>query len=448
MNSNLFPDGFVWGSATSSYQIEGAPSEDGKGRSIWDDFSHTPGKIKDNSNADVSVDHYHRYPEDIALMKSLGLRAYRFSTSWPRILPDGTGRIERRGIDFYSRLVDALLEAGIDPYLTLYHWDLPSALQAHGGWANRDIAGWFADYAAVMVRALGDRVKNWITLNEPWCISFLSHEHGEHAPGLRDRGLAIRSAHNVNLAHGMGIQAIRASTPDPAGTRAGTTLNFQPVMPLTSDPADVRATAMAHTYDQFMGWFARPILTGAYEPALLAAAGADQPEVRPGDMALIAQRLDFLGVNYYTVTRIRDGNGMPAWSRKEGAEYTLMDWEVEPAGLLHQLTLLKELTGGRVPLYITENGASFTDTLGVDGSIHDESRTAYLRGHFGAIREAIARGADVRGYFAWSLLDNFEWAHGFQQYFGVVHVDYATQKRTIKDSGYYLRDVIAANAEI
>ena len=352
MTSQPFPPGFVWGTATSSYQIEGAVNEDGRGRSIWDDFTHTPGKIKDGGTGDVAVDHYHRYPEDIALMKSLGVKAYRFSTAWPRILPDGKGRIERRGLDFYSRLVDDLLKAGIEPYLTLYHWDLPSALQAHGGWATRDIAGQFADYAAIVTRALGDRVANWITLNEPWCISFLSHEIGEHAPGLKNRALAMQAAHHCNLAHGMAVQAIRAATPRPADTNVGVTLNFSTVLPLTDSDADWRAAELVHQHDQFWCWFAKPIFTGAYEPAVLAMAGNDAPTVRPGDMALIAQRLDFLGVNYYTPIRIKDDNGRPHFARNPGAEYTLMDWEVEPEGL--RVLLREEQT--RVLLESLRNG--------------------------------------------------------------------------------------------
>ena len=318
------------------------------------------------------------------------------------------GRIERRGLDFYSRLVDDLLKAGIEPYLTLYHWDLPSALQAHGGWATRDIAGQFADYAAIVTHALGDRVTNWITLNEPWCISFLSHEIGEHAPGLKNRALAMQAAHHCNLAHGQAVQAIRAATPRPADTKVGITLNYSTVLPLTDSAADRRAADLVHQYDPFWSWFTRPLFTGAYGPAWPPLAEGDGPEIRPGDMALICQRLDFLGVNYYTPIRIKDGDGMPRHTRNAGAEYTLMDWEVEPEGLRRLLR--------------------------------------YLRDHFAAAQRAIAAGAPLVGYFVWSLMDNFEWAHGYQQYFGVVHVDYATQKRSIKDSGYYYRDVVAANA--
>ena len=446
MTSQPFPAGFVWGTATSSYQIEGAVNEDGRGRSIWDDFAHTPGKTKDGGTGDVAVDHYHRYPDDIALMKSLGVKAYRFSTAWPRILPDGQGRIEPRGLDFYSRLVDDLLTAGIEPYLTLYHWDLPSALQAHGGWANRDIAGQFADYAAIVTRALGDRVTNWITLNEPWCVAFLSHEIGEHAPGLKDRAMAMRAAHHCNLAHGLGVQAIRAATRRAADTRVGVTLNYSTVLPLTDSEADRRAANLVHQHDPFWSWFTKPIFTGAYGPVWPPLTPTDAPEIRPGDMASICQRLDFLGVNYYTPIRMKDRDGMPEYTRNPGAEYTLMDWEVEPEGLRRLLRDLKSVTGGHVPLYITENGASFVDAANESGQIHDPRRIAYLRGHLDACRQAIAEGVDLRGYFVWSLMDNFEWAHGYQQYFGVVHVDYATQKRTIKDSGYFFRDVIAANA--
>jgi beta-glucosidase len=438
-----FPKGFVWGSATSSYQIEGAVDEDGRGRSIWDDFCATPGKVKDGSSGEIACDHYHRYKDDVKLMKSIGFGAYRFSIAWPRVLPNGRGHINGGGLDFYNRLVDELLKNNITPFVTLYHWDLPSDLQERGGWANRDVALWFADYAAIMARVLGDRVRNWITLNEPWCTAFLSHDIGLHAPGLKNPALARMVAHNTMLAHGYGLQALRASLPatdEPAN--CGITLNFATKMPLTSSPEDKRAAEMA--IEPLGDWFVPPIVFGTYDPRLPI------PEnVQPGDMAIIAQRNDFIGVNYYTPMRIKAGRkGMPETARNEKAKTTLMDWEVEPRGLKLLLLNLHQATRGLVPLYVTENGASYRDVIEADGSIHDKARVAYFKGHIGAVQQAITAGADVRGYFAWSLLDNFEWAEGYQQFFGIVHVDFATQKRMIKDSAKYLSQVMAANAVV
>lgn len=433
-----FPNNFTWGVATSSYQIEGAVNEDGRGRSIWDDFCDTPGKIIDGSNGAVACDHYHLWQDDIKLIKSLNANAYRFSIAWPRVLPDGTGRVERHGLDFYDKLVDGLLEAGIEPYATLYHWDLPSALQYRGGWANRDIAEWFADYAALMARTLGDRVTQWMTINEPWCVSFLSHEIGEHAPGLRNGKLARQAAHHTLLAHGRAMQAVRACASQPA--KVGIVLNYEPCLPFdANNPDDVEAARLADVQDPFHGWFTYPVFRGYYSPELMAQSGTDAPNIQPGDMALIAQHNDFLGINNYTVGRYRLKNGQPVRVRNQSAEHTLMDWEVAPEGLHRLLMRLHQETRGKVPMYVTENGSSFADQLiRTDGTsrIHDERRTAYLLGHVEATHQAIQKGADVRGYFAWSLMDNFEWAKGYQQWFGIVHVDYATQKRTVKDSGW------------
>jgi beta-glucosidase len=435
-----FPKGFVWGSATSSYQVEGAVNEDGRGRSIWDDFCDVPGKVQDGSSGAVACDHYHRYKDDVKLMRGLGFGAYRFSTAWPRILPSGRGQINGAGVDFYSRLVDELLKNGVTPYVTLYHWDLPSELQVRGGWANRDTAGYFADYAAIMARVLGDRVRHWITLNEPWCAAFLSNDIGLHAPGNKNPALARSIAHNLMVAHGYGLQALRASLPatgEPAN--CGITLNFSTKMPLTNTPEDKRACDEA--IDPLGDWFVPPIVYGAYDPRLPLP-----DNVRPGDMAVIAQRNDFLGINYYTPTRIRAGRkGMPETARNEKAKFTLMDWEVEPRGLKLLLLNLHAATRGRLPMMITENGASYRDVIEADGAIHDKARVAYFKGHLGAVKQAIDAGADVRGYFAWSLLDNFEWDKGYQQFFGLVHVDYETQKRTPKDSAKYLSQVMAAN---
>lgn len=437
MSTLTFPPGFLWGTATSSYQIEGAAAEDGRGSSIWDDLCRVKGAIMDDSDGSVACDHYHRYKDDVALMKQLGMQAYRFSIAWPRILPAGTGAINAKGIDFYDRLVDELLASGIKPFVTLYHWDMPTALHARGGWTVRDSAGWFADYAAIMVKALGDRVKNWITLNEPWCSAYLSYELGMHAPGLRDKGLASRAAHNLLLAHGQALQAIRAA--GDAETRAGITLNFEPRLPATDSDADRRAAE--EEFDWLYEAFAQPVLTGAYSQRMLDRMGGDV-DIRPGDMAAIAARNDFLGVNYYTPALVSAGRGVV---RDEQAEYTLMNWAVNPEGLYAILMRLHRETNGRVPLYVTENGNSFEDRL-EDGRVHDPRRVAYLRGHFAAAHRAIQAGADLRGYFVWSLMDNFEWAWGYKQYFGIVHVDFATQARTVKDSGFFVRDVAATNA--
>jgi beta-glucosidase len=440
-NRKTFPTDFVWGTATASYQIEGAANEDGRGESIWDRFSHTPGKVINGDTGDVACDHYHRSAQDVALMKQLGVDAYRFSVAWPRILPSGTGAVSQKGIDFYDRLVDTLLAAGIRPFVTLYHWDLPVELHDQGGWTNRNIAGWFSDYASIVTRALGDRVHDWITLNEPWCTSFLSYDIGAHAPGIRNRKLAMQAAHNTLLAHGMGMQAIRAA--GDANTKVGITLNMGINLPATDSAADKAAADEA--IDEQWEWFTQPIFSGHYSNRVIEQAGNDAPQVQPGDMALIAARNDFLGLNYYSPARI-SAQGTPV--RNPNAEYTEMDWEVAPEGLYLLLRKLHTLTRGKTPIYITENGAAFVDELTPDGRVHDERRAAFLRGHFDAAHRAIADGVDLRGYFVWSLMDNFEWAFGYTKFFGIVKVDYATQKRIIKDSGYYLRDVIAANAVV
>jgi len=439
MNALTFPPDFLWGTATSSYQIEGAAREDGRGPSIWDDFCRLKDAIQDGSDGSVACDHYHRYREDVALMKQLGLKAYRFSIAWPRILPAGRGALNPKGLAFYDRLVDELLAAGIRPFVTLYHWDLPSALNALGGWTTRDSAGWFADYAAVVVHALGDRVKDWITLNEPWCSAYLGYEFGMHAPGHQNKDLASRAGHYLLLAHALGMQAIRAA--GDAHTRVGITLNFEPHLPATDSEADRQAAAQAFDW-QYEG-FAEPILTGAYSQRMLdRMAGA--VDIRSGDLALIAARNDFIGVNCYSAVLMSAARGKVY---DDDPEFTRMGWAVRPAGLHAILMRLHHATRGRIPLYVTENGASFADEV-TNGRVHDERRIAYLRAHFAAAHQAIQDGADLRGFFVWSLMDNFEWSFGYQQFFGVVRVDYATQQRLIKDSGYYLRDVIAANAVV
>lgn len=431
-DSNTFPPGFVWGAATAAYQIEGAWNADGKGESIWDRFSHTPGKVWQGHTGDVACDHYHRYPSDIALMQELGLQAYRFSISWPRVLPRGRGALNTAGLDFYDRLVDAMLTARITPFATLYHWDLPQALQDPGGWARRDTTGYFADYAALMVQRLGDRVHAWTTFNEPWCVAFNGHESGEHAPGLRDRATALQVSHHVLLAHGLAVQAMRATRAD---VQAGIVLNLWPVEVVGDDEAAL--AEVEPTWQRNSSWFLDPLYRGQYPAEALAAYAAAAPTISANDMAVIAQPIDFMGVNYYN--RMTVGARGPIG----GAEYTEMDWEVYPQGLTHLLQRLHR-EYRLPPLYITENGAAFRDTLTAEGRVPDARRQAYIHQHLAALRQAMADGVDVRGYFVWSLMDNFEWAHGYGKRFGIIHVDYDTQVRTIKDSGHWYRQVIAS----
>jgi beta-glucosidase len=446
-----FPAGFLWGTATASYQIEGAVHEDGRGESIWDRFSHTPGTILDGSTGDVACDHYHRWREDIGLMKELGLRAYRFSIAWPRILPHGRGPVNQAGLDFYSRLVDGLLAAGITPFATLYHWDLPQTLQDAGGWPDRATAEAFVEYADVTSRALGDRVKHWITHNEPWCVSILSHQIGEHAPGWHDWPAALAAAHHVLLSHGWAVPVLRQNSPD---AEVGITLNFTPATPASDSPSDVAA---ARWFDGFFNrWFADPIYRGAYPENMVAAYTAEghlpaggPAFVHSGDLKAIATPIDFLGVNYYTRGVIGNPGEAaaaptPAQTEAANAEHTEMGWEVYPAGLRDLLVRLEtDYHPGK--LYVTENGASYSDGPGANGRVPDERRRRYLRDHFAAAKQAIDAGVPLAGYFVWSLMDNFEWAKGYTQRFGIVWVDYGTQQRTPKDSALWYAQVIAAN---
>jgi beta-glucosidase len=431
-----FPSDFTWGAATAAYQIEGAWNEDGKGESIWDRFSHTPGKVDNGDTGDVACDHYHRYPQDVALMRQLGLQAYRFSVSWPRILPTGRGQVNPAGLDFYDRLVDEVLAAGIDPFLTLYHWDLPQALQDQGGWDNRDTCGYFTDYAAVMLKRLSDRVKHWTTFNEPHVVAFVGNFLGRHAPGFRDMRLNLQVTHHLLVAHGLATQAIRALAPQ---VEAGIVLDFAPPEPATDSDAN-RAVVEVH-WQHSGALFMDPMFRGYYPPTVAPLIEQMRIVMRPGDNALIAQPLDYLGVNFYR-RMVTDAQGNPA--RVDGAEYTEMDWEVHaPAFKRLLLRLAREYQ--IPPIYITENGAAFTDEISPDGKIHDPRRQSYLREHLGAVSEAMAEGVNVRGYFVWSLLDNFEWGEGYSKRFGIVYVDYPTQKRIVKDSGEWYSNVIAQN---
>lgn len=439
-----FPQGFVWGAATSAYQIEGAWNDDGKGESIWDRFSHTPGKIADGSTGDVACDHYHRYPEDMAVMKAIGLGAYRFSISWPRILPRGHGAVNPKGLAFYSRLVDELLSAGIEPFATLYHWDLPWALQELGGWSNRDVAYYFADYAAVVAKRLGDRVKFWITHNEPWVVAWLGYGWGEHAPGLSDPGLALQVAHHLLLSHGLAVEVLRDCCAK--GAEIGIALNLSPIHPATASPEDQRA---AHLADGALNrWFLDPLLMGTYPADMLRAFGPLAPQIRAGDMAIISRRIDFLGVNYYTRQMVKhapQSTYLPISSvQVPGAEYTEMGWEVYPQGL-HELLLRLHREYRAPSLYVTENGAAFNDTMDPDGQIRDTRRIQYLHQHILACHRALQDGVKLKGYFVWSLLDNFEWSYGYTKRFGLVYVDYATQKRIPKGSARWYAQVIAQN---
>ena len=432
-----FPSDFIWGAATASYQIEGAWDADGKGESIWDRFSHTPGKVQDGDTGDVACDHYHRYREDIALMRQLGLKAYRFSIAWPRVLPTGRGAVNPAGLDFYDRLVDALLAANIQPFVTLYHWDLPQALQDLGGWPNRDLCGWFADYAALVVRRLGDRVTRWMTFNEPWVSAFLGYYMGVHAPGLKDMQLAAQSAHHHLVAHGLATQAIRAIAPH---AQTGIVLDM---FPTETDTGLAKDQAMAdQAWDQGAGLFLGPLLRGHYPPAIAKLHEANPIDIHPGDMALIAQRLDLLGINHYSRNLVRNGQQIKPVT---GSEYTETEWEICPPAFGRLLRKIKREYPNLPPLYITENGAAFKDEIGPDGDVHDERRVNYLREYFTQARLAMKDGVDLRGYFVWSLFDNFEWSHGYSKRFGLIHVDYATQQRTLKDSAKWYAAVMARN---
>ncbi len=431
-----FPNEFLWGAATASYQIEGAWNADGKGESIWDRFSRAPGKVTNGDTGDVACDHYHRYQEDVALMRRLGLKAYRFSTSWSRVLPNGRGPVNPRGLDFYDRLVDALLAANIQPFVTLYHWDLPQALQDEGGWENRNVAHAFADYSVLMVKRLGDRVKYWTTFNEPAVVAFEGNLTGRHAPGLQDPKIAYQITHTLLVAHGLATQSIRAANPN---VDIGIVLNFWMQDPASDSPEDVAAANLAFERGQTL--FLDPIFKGHYPPSSYEMVGENMPKIQAGDMALIAQKLDYLGINFYSRNLISaqgNVNSVP------GSQYTEMGWEVHAPALRRLLNRINK-DYHLPPIYITENGAAFKDEVSTDGKVHDEYRLDYLKNHFIQTKLAMQDGVDVRGYFVWSLLDNFEWAHGYTKRFGIVRVDYETQERIVKDSGEWYSRVIASN---
>jgi beta-glucosidase len=449
-----FPEGFLWGAATAAYQIEGAPDVDGKGPSIWDTFSHTPGKTFHRETGDVATDSYHRYPADIEMLKRLGVGSYRFSLSWPRIQADGRGAANSKGLDHYNRVIDALLEAGIEPAVTLYHWDLPQALQDVGGWANRDTAAAFAEFAGFAGEAFGDRVRRWITLNEPWVASNVGYRFGRHAPGLQDGAQAVAANHHLLLAHGYAVQALRSAAP---GVEIGITLNLAVVRPVTADAEDIAAEIEASHNGVYLG----PLFSGGYPERLTAEWSPARVDglVRDGDLATIAAPLDFLGVNFYFpqyvgIARpdgeLRRGESWIAPGavavQPEGLPITAMNWLVEPSSIKEVLTRVVAPVTGALPVYITENGSSWYDYVTQDGQINDYERVSYLRSHLAALHAAIADGVNLRGYFAWSLLDNYEWAEGYAKRFGLVYVDFATQQRILKRSGEFYAEVTRANA--
>jgi len=455
-----FPPGFTWGAATAAYQIEGAANADGKGPSVWDTFSHTPGRVRGGDTGDIACDSYHRYREDADLLSSLGLSAYRFSVSWPRILPDGAGQVNQAGLDYYRALADALLERGIAPTATLYHWDLPQALQDRGGWPSRETALRFADYAAIVAEALGDRVAQWITLNEPLVVANNGYRTGVHAPGLRDAGAAAAATHHLLLGHGMAVAALRAALPSAA--EVGITLNLTPVR--VTEGADGSAAALERarliTEASTNGVFLEPVLTGRYPEHALPAVLPPDSLIEDGDLATIAAPLDFLGVNYYQPTHLRAGDpgdlrrneetsiagvdGVVQY-RPAGLARTPMGWIVDPEGLYELLLRLSKDAPG-LPLYVTENGCAAEDYVNPDGVVDDVERVRYLHLHLDAAARAIRDGANLAGYYVWSLLDNFEWAWGYQKRFGIVFVDFGTQRRIPKASSAFYADVAAANA--
>jgi beta-glucosidase len=441
-----FPSRFLWGASTAAYQIEGAWNEDGKGESIWDRFCHTSGRIANGDTGDVACDHYHRWRQDVDLIKELGLQAYRFSVSWSRVLPDGRGSANPAGLDFYDRLVDALLEASIEPFLTLYHWDLPQALQDQGGWPARLCAEAFVEYADLVSRGLGDRVKYWTTFNEPFVSAFVGHLEGRHAPGSSNLGEALAAAHHMLLAHGWAVPVVRRNVP---GAEVGITLNLAGRVPASQSVAD---RAAAWQRDGVVNrWFLDPISARGYPGDIVAHYGHPMDFVQPRDMEAMAVPLDLLGVNYYCRDIVRSAEVAEADNAPPttlaNPEQTDMGWEVYAEGLYDILGRLH--FDYRFPaLYVTENGAAYPDQLDADGSVDDPLRIAYLQRHLEAAARAIAAGVPLKGYFVWSLLDNFEWGHGYSKRFGLIYVDYATQRRVLKSSAEWYSRVIAGNGVV
>jgi beta-glucosidase len=437
------PGDFVWGVATSSYQIEGAVTEDGRLPSIWDTFCRTPGKIAGDDTGDVACDHYHRWAQDIALMSTIGVDAYRFSVAWPRVRPHGGGPVNRAGLGFYDRLVDELLAAGITPYPTLYHWDLPQALQDRGGWTNRDTAEIFAEYAGIVTDALGDRVAHWTTLNEPRCVAWIGHLEGRHAPGISDIAAAVPASYHLLLGHGLAVQAIRAQRPE---ARVGLVNLLSACEPASARPADIAAAERLDGHAN--RWWLDPLYGRGFPEDMLRVYQTDPPALA-GDEEVIAAPLDWLGVNYYAPSVVADDpDGPPPYAREagapDGARRTLLDWEIRADGLEQVLLrLTRDYSPARI--IVTENGSAWADTVTGDGQVRDPARLRYLQEHLASCARAAGQGAPLGGYFAWSLLDNFEWADGYRPRFGLVYVDFSSQRRILKDSGAGYADIIAAH---
>jgi beta-glucosidase len=438
VDTSSFPNDFLWGAATASYQIEGAAHEDGRGESVWDRFCATPGKVRNGDSGAVACDFYHRYRDDVALMRELGLDAFRFSIAWPRVLPLGRGSVNEAGLDFYDRLVDELLAHGIEPFATLFHWDTPQALEDAGGWPSRATAEAFVEYTEAVVGRLGDRVRYWITHNEPWVHAWIGHSWGEHAPGRTSETDAVATAHHLLLSHGWAVEAIRRTAPD---ARVGITLNLAHAYPASETPEDEAATWQVD--GEGNRWFLDPIFRGSYPADLLEPNELVAPFVGEGDLEAISAPLDFLGVNNYFRFVVSAGPDGPRMERDPKAEETDMRWEVYPDGL-HRLLVRVARDYAPPAIYVTENGAAFGDVRVHDGRVHDPERTAYLESYIAAVSRAITDDAPVKGYFVWSLLDNFEWAYGFSKRFGIVYIDYPTLERVPKDSFYWYRDFIAS----
>ena len=432
-----FPKDFVWAVATSSFQIEGAATADGKGESIWDRFCRQPGAIADASNGDIACDHYNRLEEDLDLIASLGVNAYRFSVAWPRVQPLGSGAWNAKGLGFYERLVDGLLQRGIRPYLTLNHWDLPQALQDHGGWEARDTVHRFVDYARHVNTALGDRCAAITTHNEPWVVAVLGNEQGVFAPGIKNRAKMLQVSHHLLLSHGLATQAMRA---DGARSQIGIVLNLAPQMPATAMPADVAAARMVDARNRL--WYTDPLFKGMYPQAVLDEVGSDAPKIEPGDMAAIQAPMDYLGINYYS-RGVVSADGAE-WNAKErGLPVSAMGWEIYPEGLTDLLCQLHNDYANLPPMLVTENGGAFADAAMVDGRVNDADRLDYLQTHIAAVADAMDRGVKMTGYMVWSLMDNFEWSSGYLKRFGIIHIDYETQKRTPKASALWYRDFLS-----
>ncbi|MEU4194087.1 GH1 family beta-glucosidase [Kribbella sp. NPDC026611] len=446
--TNGFPAGFVFGAATASYQVEGAVATDGRGPSIWDTFAHTPGRIADGTTGDVAVDHYHRFGDDIRLLADLGMTAYRFSIAWPRIVPDGSGATNQAGLDFYRRLAETCLENGVTPYATLYHWDLPQPLEDAGGWLVRDTAERFRDYAGITHSALSDVISHWMTLNEPWCSAFLGYGNGEHAPGRTEGADALKAVHHLLLGHGLALRAIRSD----AGTY-GIALNPAPIHAASESAADRDAARRIDGLRNRM--FLDPLLSGTYPADVLEDTGLTEWfAAQEADLEVIKAPLDFIGVNYYCPTTVAAPDGPvsdPRPSTQPGSENvvavdtglprTQMGWPIEAAGLRDILVTINKLAP-ELPLYVTENGSAYPDELTADGTVEDDERLDYLQQHLAVCRDLVSEGFPLKGYFAWSLLDNFEWAWGYSRRFGIVYVDYATQERVVKKSGRWLKDFL------